>query len=93
MSIVATAFSPSFGAVYAASAGTVGSATATLISITSTGATPDMVFAVSPVTALAAGVAMGQPYCVTKGTLVIPFINPTGADVDVGNVTVKVVGL
>lgn len=93
MSIVNTAFAPSFSGIYSAAAGTVNSVTATLISVTCAEATPDMAFVVSPTAALAAGVALGAPYCTTKGTLVVPFINPTAGNVTVGTVSLKVVGL
>lgn len=93
MAIALTAFAPSFSGVYTAAAGTVNSVTATLISVTVGEAQPSMVILATPAEALAAGVAMGQAYCVTKGTVVIPFVNPTAGNVAVGDVAVKIVGL
>ena len=92
MAITATAITPSFVGEYAASAGTVNSQTATLISVTAGYAKPDMIFGVTPTAALAAGVAIGAAYCATKGTVVVPFINPTGGNVTVGDVTLRIVG-
>lgn len=93
MALNFTALAPSFSGVYTAAAGTVNSVTATLISVTVGEAQPNMVILATPAEALAAGVAMGQAYCTTAGTVVIPFVNPTAGNVDVGNVSVNIVGL
>ena len=60
---------------------TFGSAAVTLHSATVAGALPDMTFVASPEEALDAGLALGAPYCVTAGAVIIPVINPTAADV------------
>lgn len=71
--------------------GTINAATATLISTTVAGILPEHVIHVNPTAAIAVGVAVGAPYCVTKGTLVIPFINPTAGNVAVATQNFKIV--
>jgi hypothetical protein len=60
---------------------TFGSAAVTLHSATIAGASPEMVFIASPEEALDAGLMIGAPYCITAGTVIIPVVNPTAADV------------
>lgn len=75
------------------SPGTVSAVTVKLVSVTVTGLLPSNFVIVRPLAALAAGVMAGLPYCVTAGTLVIPFVNPTAADVAVSATTFDIIAL
>jgi hypothetical protein len=65
----------------------------TLVSLTVAACSPDNVYVVHPYEAMETGLALGMPYCVTKGTLVIPVINPTAAEVTDAACTVRVLAL
>lgn len=78
---------------YTVSPGTVNTVTVKLVSVTVAGAQPSQLFAVNPAVALETGLAIGQPYCVTAGTVVIPFINPTAGNIAQADLTVKIAAL
>jgi hypothetical protein len=78
---------------YAAAPGTVNTVTVKLVSVTVAGAKPEQIFAANVSTALSAGLAIGQPYCVTAGTVVIPFINPTAGNIAQDAIMVKLAAL
>lgn len=61
--------------------GTVNAASVKLVSFSVAGVTPDGVYTVVPSQALPTGIALGAPYCVTAGTLVVPVVNPTAGGV------------
>lgn len=78
---------------FTAAPGTVNANSAKLVSVTVAGAKPEQLFTANVGAALEAGLALGQPYCVAAGTVVIPFINPTGGGIAQADVTVKIAAL
>lgn len=71
--------------------GTVSAATVKLVTVTVPQLLPEHMVTAQPSAALAAGVAVGQAYCLTAGILTIPFLNTTGSDVAVSATAFKIV--
>lgn len=65
----------------------------TLQSVTVPMSEPSMFFLCKPSAALPAAVALGQPYCVTAGTVVVPVINAGGATPDPDSMTFTIIAL
>lgn len=78
---------------YTAAPGTVDAVTVKLVSVTVAGSQPSQIFTANVGAALETGLAIGQPYCVAAGTVVIPFINPTAGNIAQADVTVKIAAL
>jgi hypothetical protein len=88
MAVKFTAITPTFGGVYTLTVGTSTAYTVKLISVTVPGSTPEQVFVVNPMEAMTTNVCLGQPYCTTAGTVVVPVINPTAGNINVTATTV-----
>lgn len=65
----------------------------TLQSVTVPGSEPNHFFLCKPSAALPSGVALGQPYCTTAGTVIVPVINASGGTPDPDSMTFTIIAL
>jgi hypothetical protein len=91
--MVYSAVTPTLLGSFSLEPGACTAKTVKLVSLTVATCAPDNVYVVHPYEAMTTGLALGMPYCVTKGTLVIPVINPTAAEVTDAACTVRVLAL
>jgi len=72
-----------------AAVASVNTASTTLITTALTGAVTTDVVSVHPNAALTAGLAVGSAYVSAAGVVTIPVVNPTAAQVALGNLTLN----